>query len=259
MRYLTSISLALIVHVLLSIVVLMVLACTNKQDSGEKRSIDATVAAGVQATMVAEGVQQGSKAKSSTAAPSIAMTNPTQSATSVGQSAEEHYNSGVKRYKSKDYHSAIAEYTKAIKLNPNFGMAYGGRGTAHSELEQYEQAIEDFEKYIQLAPDKYLFDAYQRRGSAYANLGEYHQAIQDFDTAIELDPFRTLSYISRGAAHAALGEHEAVIRDFDKVVQLEPEFPYIYKERAISHDALGHTVLAQQDRRQACQLDTSLC
>lgn len=277
----------------LCIVVLMALACTNKQDSGEKRSIDATIAAGVQATMVAEGVQQGSKAKSSTAAPSTARTNPTQPAASVGQSAEERYNSGVRRFKSKDYHSAINEYTEAIKLNPSYGMAYGGRGTTHSELGQYEQAIDDFEKYIQLAPDSYLFDAYQRRGSAYANLGKYHQAIQDFnesvrlnpksaivyeergivysnlgehriaiqefETAIELDPFRTLSYISRGAAHVALGEHEAAIRNFDKVVQLAPGFPYIYKERAIAHDALGHTALAQQDRNQACQLDASLC
>jgi hypothetical protein len=55
MRYWPSISLTLVVHVVLSIVVLMAFACTNKQDSGEGRGIDATVAAGVEATVAAEG------------------------------------------------------------------------------------------------------------------------------------------------------------------------------------------------------------
>jgi len=43
--------------------------------------------------------------------------------------------------------------------------------------------------------------AIYKRGLAYGKLKEYQQAIQDFDRVIELDPHFATAYYNRGAAH----------------------------------------------------------
>ena len=50
----------------------------------------------------------------------------------------------------KDYVSAIANYNKAIELNPNDADAYYDRGMAKVNLKEYYSAIPDFHKAIEL-------------------------------------------------------------------------------------------------------------
>ncbi len=64
-------------------------------------------------------------------------------------------------------------------------MAYFNRGNAYDDLGQYQRAIQDYTRAIQLDPD--LAQAYYNRGIVYYNLGEYQRAIQDYDKACSLD------------------------------------------------------------------------
>jgi tetratricopeptide (TPR) repeat protein len=43
---------------------------------------------------------------------------------SCGQTAEQYYNSGFDKFEAIDYNGAIADYTKAIELDPNYAYAY---------------------------------------------------------------------------------------------------------------------------------------
>ncbi|MCU4139364.1 MAG: hypothetical protein MW690_001296 [Methanophagales archaeon] len=56
----------------------------------------------------------------------------------------------------------------------------------HAELNEYEQAIEDFSKAIELNPN--YAGAYYNRGIAYAKLNQHERAIEDYNKAIELNP-----------------------------------------------------------------------
>ena len=46
----------------------------------------------------------------------------------------------------KDYKGAIADYTKAIEIDPNYADAYNNRGIAKDELKDYKGAIADYTK-----------------------------------------------------------------------------------------------------------------
>src|SRR6185312_14936787 len=48
---------------------------------------------------------------------------------------------------------AIADYSRAIALDPNYANAYHNRGTTYLEIERYDLALTDFDHAIQLAPD----------------------------------------------------------------------------------------------------------
>ncbi len=53
---------------------------------------------------------------------------------------------------AKDYNGAIQDYQNAANANPNSVAAYQGMGTAHYFLGQKEQAINAYEKALQLDP-----------------------------------------------------------------------------------------------------------
>jgi tetratricopeptide (TPR) repeat protein len=75
-------------------------------------------------------------------------------------------------------------------------MAYNNRGVAHLDKRQYDQAISDYSKAIELNPKD--ADAYKNRGAAYLDKGQYNQAISDYNKAIELNPKGMLTLITIG-------------------------------------------------------------
>ena len=85
----------------------------------------------------------------------------------------------------EDFDNAIKDYNRAIQLEPDYAEVYNNRGTAYANKDEFDNAIENFDKAIQLQPD--YVNAYHNRGTAYINKGEYNQAIKDFSKAIDLD------------------------------------------------------------------------
>ena len=65
-------------------------------------------------------------------------------------------------------------------------------------LGQYFAAIADYDTAIRLKPDYAM--AYMHRGNAKFGLGQYFAAIADHDTAIRLKPDYAWAYLCRGAA-----------------------------------------------------------
>ena len=71
--------------------------------------------------------------------------------------------------------------------------------------------------------DPSLAEAYVNRGNAYASSKQFEKAIVDFDRAIELNPFLALAYKYRANAYSRLGEIERAIRDHNRALELEAE------------------------------------
>ena len=63
-------------------------------------------------------------------------------------------------------------------------------------------------------------NAYFHRGVAYQRLEQYERAIQDFSKAIELNPNNDWSYLARSAAYKAIGDNEKAQKDRDKVEEM---------------------------------------
>lgn len=74
------------------------------------------------------------------------------STNSFSQTSFEYNYSGVAKDELKDYKGAIADYNKAIALNPKFEIAYYNRGISKNNLKDYLGAIADYSKAIELNP-----------------------------------------------------------------------------------------------------------
>ncbi|MBR3498505.1 MAG: tetratricopeptide repeat protein [Selenomonadaceae bacterium] len=140
------------------------------------------------------------------------------------------------------YERAIVDFNKAIKLNPNDDIAYNNRGVAYSKLgnkyslvdrifdvksedyykslEYFTNAIQDFNKAIELNPNSY--SAYNNLGIVYSSLDLYELAIQKFNKAIQINPNYASAYHNRGAAFNSLKKFKQAITDYDKAIELDP-------------------------------------
>tara|TARA_R110000803_G_scaffold92775_2_gene160288 strand:- start:41 stop:1012 length:972 start_codon:yes stop_codon:yes gene_type:complete len=100
------------------------------------------------------------------------------------QTAEEYFYRALEKQNKKDYYGAIADYTKAIEINPNYASAYYGRGNSKDDLEDYYGAIADFTKAIEINPN--YVDAYVNRSISKYYLGDKNGACQDARKAQDL-------------------------------------------------------------------------
>src|SRR3954470_15175531 len=58
------------------------------------------------------------------------------------------FTAGNKAFEQKQYPQAIAEYSRAIDLNPKQPAFYENRGFALLAMERYDEALTDFNKVI---------------------------------------------------------------------------------------------------------------
>jgi len=100
-------------------------------------------------------------------------------------------------YNIKEYNNAIEDYSKAIDINPNSEIAFYNRGLALFANKEYDNAIADYTKAIDLTSD-YADAYYNNRGNAWKANGKFIEAIDDYTEAIKINPAYENAYYSRG-------------------------------------------------------------
>jgi tetratricopeptide (TPR) repeat protein len=167
-----------------------------------------------------------------------------------------YFQRGNAYYYNKDYDRAIADYTQAIRLDPNLAAAYYNRGIAYYDKGDYDRAIADYNQAIRLDPN--YARAYYARGYAYYYNKDYDRAIADYNQAIRLDPNDARAYYARGYAYYYNKDYDRAIADYNQAIRLDPNDAAAYNNRGLAYYNQKNYDRAIADYNQAIRLDANL-
>lgn len=123
--------------------------------------------------------------------------------------AEELKGLGNKKMGDKKYQQAIDHYTQAIAIDDKNAVYWGNRAAAYSQLEKHSEAAEDSQNAINCDPE--WAKGYSRLGHAQFCLGNYTEAVEAYEKGLELDPGNQSMKQSLSAAQAKAPKEENVL------------------------------------------------
>ena len=131
-------------------------------------------------------------------------------------------NRGIQKAQNGDLDGAMADFDRAIQLNPNDDAPYYNRAQAKRLTNDTAGTIADYTRAVELGSANPA--AYNNRGSIRAETNDWDAAIADYTRAIELESNYAGAYYNRAIAKKAKGDSTGAEADFKTAEKLDPEF-----------------------------------
>ncbi len=149
----------------------------------------------------------------------------------------------------QQFDKAAAYATEAIELDPQREEAYRIRAAAHWCFEQFVEALEDYDCFLERVDDP---DAgcYNGRGQVYAEMGEFELALGDLDRAVAMardgGSTANLAYClnGRGRALTGLERYDEAEQAFEESLRLRPDNAWLHYNRGLLYVARGEPAQA---------------
>jgi tetratricopeptide (TPR) repeat protein len=163
-----------------------------------------------------------------------------------GQSTKEEYNErAINHMYAKEYEQAIVNFTKVIELNPNDSLAYFDRGMAKEFNNDFLGAIEDYS--LQLKVDPNMVDCYFLRGILEHRLGNNKKAEADFLKTIELEEDNADAHYFLGQIYFAKRKNKRALQHMNQAIIFNPEVGDYYDLRSKIEEKLKMKKEAEDD------------
>ncbi len=113
-----------------------------------------------------------------------------------------------------------ALWRDTIAKNPDCWVAYNNLGTLLQRSGKPVEALEEYNRALQLNPD--FAEAHYNVGNVQSDAGKLQEAIAHYERAIQIDPRYAAAYNNLGNALLKLGRVQDAIARFEQAVQFKP-------------------------------------
>ena len=152
-----------------------------------------------------------------------------------------HAIAGLLETNSGSYASALAEYERAVELDPLNGDAYRRLGSVYESNNQLEQALAALQKATQVQPD--YFKPFQSLGSFYRRRTNYAAAVAAFQRMVALAPNLADSHVALATAYLELGRFSDAEKEFYISIGLQ--------DTPLAEENLGYTLMHEGNDSEA--------
>jgi tetratricopeptide (TPR) repeat protein len=143
------------------------------------------------------------------------------------------------------YEQAIAYFTQAMAIDPNYSEYYNDRGAVFFKMDRLDEAERDYLRAIELSPP--YAEVWTNLGQCYRAMERMEDAVRAYSRALDLDPTTTLAIVGRADARSALDQSDLALEDYDTALAIEPDQPLVLGSRAILHYEAGRLEAALDD------------
>jgi tetratricopeptide (TPR) repeat protein len=137
------------------------------------------------------------------------------------QTGEEYVYRGIAKFYHNEFDSSIADYDKALLLNPKLDYALKCKAFSLRFKKDFSQSIKVLNYAIQIKPRGEYFDDL---AEVYSIIGDNKNAIINHEKAIHYSPEDARLWYNYGTHLGEVGQIEKAIIMFDKAINLWPQY-----------------------------------
>lgn len=172
------------------------------------------------------------------------------------QNPRAHYNLGVFLVKEGARQQAIRHFEEAVRLKPDYAMAYNNLGnTLLLESGRGQEASACFQRAIELDPD--FAEAHNNLGTLLVRAGRLPEALTHFQLAVRYDPAFAQAHGNLGMALAKSDRLSEAIAEYEEALRLRSDYPEVHCTLGDALFAVGRTREARGHYRQALEQATA--
>ena len=134
--------------------------------------------------------------------------------------AEAHTCIGTFYNASGQYEKAVQEFRRSVELDAKDELTWRGLGRAYDKLDKASEAESAYKKAVELHP--HYWAVYSWLGGFYFKRAHYSEAIDIYRKAIELAPDNHRLYASLGGIYVQIGRYEDAIVELRRSIELRP-------------------------------------
>ena len=121
------------------------------------------------------------------------------------KTAQEHFNVAVNHDHHKEFADAIAEYKKALEIQPNWPVAHYRMALDYQKQGRLDDAIAEWQQTTHYDP--HFYSAYDMLAGTYQRQGNLKKAIEAFAELLKDPPSRMPVRYQLGLWYEELGDH----------------------------------------------------
>ncbi|HEY1371681.1 MAG TPA: tetratricopeptide repeat protein [Candidatus Binatia bacterium] len=156
----------------------------------------------------------------------------------------------------RQYDQAIAYYSRALEIDPDYDDARSNLGNVLNEQGKTDQAMAQYREALRRRPNSLV--AHHNLGLALTREGKTDEAIEHYRKALEINSGFLEGQNNLGLLLAARGQYQEAVLHLRKAIEISPEFPLAHVNLGDVLMALGHRSEAIAEFRKALEIDPNL-
>ena len=142
--------------------------------------------------------------------------------------------------RNEDYRSELGIWSDTVAKRPNNERALGSLGNAWSKIPgRLDDAIAQYEKALRLNPD--LAETHTNLGNALKDEGRTKEAITQYEAALRLQPDLAVAHNNLGSALSAEGRTKEAVVQYEAALRLKPDLAEAHDNLGNVLNAQGRT------------------